>query len=305
MPAEGPPGMAAATGAWVPSLSFEYSPSDHPLRAEMDAATIYATLPPPQLAQWDMYIYLLSSNGSLDPIVIPKGDNIGQTKLVAGQPAQVTVKYRASTPWANPVSGLPLQIAFGSPVAALSMRVNPPQIGLFETAEIDLQLVDAKGLVVPTDEKRQLWVTVASGSGQLEKTELSIDSKGARASTYFVPTLPGTVTLSAWSSNLPEVRTTLVVSPPTLVLALCAVGGALGGLLAYWNEKRAPTRRIVIGLITGFVFYWALLFGVVHLPGFPHAFVLNPASVVMLSLLGGWGGTKSITAVLRQFGLDW
>ena len=271
----------------------------------MDAATIYALLPPSQLAPWDMYVYLASSNGPLSPILIPKGENIGETRLVAGQPAKVTINYLSSIPWANRVSGLPIQIAFGSPVAALSVRVTPPQVSLFQTAEVIVNLEKAKDVTVTTDETRPVGVRVESGSGELEKTDLQIKGKSDHTSTQFVPTRPGTITLTAWSPNLPSNQTSVEVSPPTLILILCAAGGLLGGLLAYWDKRAERKRRILVGLVTGFVFYWALLFGVVQLPHFPHAFVLNPGSVVILSLLGGLGGTKAITWVLKKVGLDW
>src|SRR5206468_499775 len=119
----------------------------------------------------------------------------------------------------------------------------------------------------------------------------------------FTPTWPGVVTLVATSPNLPPQSADITVTVPALLLGLCLGGGVIGGLLAYWTQTPPSGHRIWIGLITGFALYWALAFGVVHSESISHALVINPISAVALPLLGGWGGTKVITVVLKALGL--
>jgi hypothetical protein len=87
-----------------------------------------------------------------------------------------------------------------------------------------------------------------------------------------------------------------IVTISFLLLVLCAVGGTLGGLVSYLTQKpSASWARIFIGLITGFVLYWAFLFGAVHLSSFSHGFLFNPFVAMVLSIIGGWIGTNVFT----------
>ena len=269
-----------------------------------DAATVYANLPPDEVAPWDMLVYVMSSVGSLqpEPIVIPKGQNSGKAQLTYDRPAAVSVKFMSSVPWSKGVSGLPLKIAFGP--TKLKIRPNPPKIGLFESTEIAVQLADANGNSVADDEKREVWLAVESGGGGLEQTSLIIDPNDPRVTTKFRPTLPGAVRLRAESPNLGAAESEITVVTPVLILILCAIGGLIGALVAFYSEKDAKWPRIPIGIVTGFVLYWLLVFGLVLIPKFPHILVFNPFSAVILTVIGGWLGTRVFSIVLQKIGIS-
>lgn len=265
---------------------------------------VYANLPPDEVAPWDMLIYVMSSVGSLDPepLVIPKGQNSGKARLAYDRPAVVSVKFMSSVPWAKGVSGLPLTIAFGP--TKLKMLPNPPKIGLFESTEVAVELADAHGNTVSDDEQREVLLVVESGSGGLDQTRLTIEANDPRATTKFRPTLPGTVRFLAESPNLGSAEAELTVVTPTLILILCAVGGSIGGLVAYLTDKDAKRPRIFIGVVTGFVFYWLLVFGVILIPNFPQILVFNPFSAAILGVFGGWLGTKVFSLGLQRMGIN-
>ena len=84
------------------------------------------------------------------------------------------------------------------------------------------------------------------------------------------------------------------------MLLLSALGGCIGGLIAFLTA-RARWWRIIIGLVTGFVLYWAFLVGVFHT--LARGFVLNPLSTIALSILGGWLGTAAFTRILHLLGV--
>src|SRR5438094_2516214 len=75
VPAERPPSVVEK--AWNPDLTFLYVPERKIWADKKDAATIYALLPPDELAPWKMFVYMISSEGFLAPeaLVIPKGQN--------------------------------------------------------------------------------------------------------------------------------------------------------------------------------------------------------------------------------------
>ena len=133
------------------------------------------------------------------------------------------------------------------------------------------------------------------------KGELTIEPGKFEARTTFLPTWRGKVDISASTPNLPITTFPLTVTLPVLTLVLTAVGGLAGGLIAFWTGKDSKWWRIAIGFITGFVLYWAFVFGVLTV--LPRAAVLNPLSAFVLSTLGGWLGTEVFTQILKRFGL--
>jgi cyanate permease len=94
--------------------------------------------------------------------------------------------------------------------------------------------------------------------------------------------------------------TTLRVSLPILLIALTAVGGLIGGVMAFWT-KRTRWWRIVIGLFTGFVLYWAMIFGL--LQSIPRAAALNPLSAFAVAIIGGYMGPQLLGIMAQRFGV--
>jgi hypothetical protein len=254
-----------------------------------------------------MSIYIMSDLGQLtpDPIKIPKGERLGHGQLIADHPGPVYVWYDSSSPTAT-TPDPPLKITFSHPVWAPKLLPNAPSVGLFEPIEIHVELISSHDVSVPSDTERQVNLSIEEGNGELSPTQVIFKPDQSRVTAQFIPTQSGAVRLLATSPYLTPASGSFMVTMPYLLLVLCAAGSFLGALLAFWTEKPAASwQRIPIGFITGFVLYWALLFGVVHVPNFPHAYLINPFSAVILPLFGGWGGTKVITLVLKQLGLQW
>jgi hypothetical protein len=290
-----------------PVLKLRYYPTRKLRADENDPATVWASLPGDEPASTDFSVYLMSDLGPLtpEPIKIPKGSVIGQAKLVATRPGAVQVWYQYSTPPATSPDP-PLTINFTHPVWAPKLVPSQPTVTLFDSIDVGVELVKYDGTSVPADEARSVYISIGAGAGDVSPTEVKFNANAGRALTKFTPTRPGRIRLVATSTYLPEQTVEFNVTTPWLLLGLCAFGGFLGGLLAYWTEKpTASFQRIWIGLITGFVLYWALLFGVVLVPHFPHVYLVNPFSAIVLPLLGGWGGTKVITMILKPLGFSW
>jgi TIR domain len=56
----------------------------------------------------------------------------------------------------------------------------------------------------------------------------------------------------------------------------------------------------VVGLIAGFLFYWILLLGLIHV--LPRALALNPLTAFTFSVFGGWLGIETLTPILKRLG---
>jgi len=86
-------------------------------------------------------------------------------------------------------------------------------------------------------------------------------------------------------------------------LILTILGGAVGGLIAARRSKTGRLYRTMIGVATGFVLYWGLLFGILG-NEIPREFVLNPFGGLAIPILGGWAGTAVFNAFLKKIGIS-
>jgi hypothetical protein len=110
----------------------------------------------------------------------------------------------------------------------------------------------------------------------------------------------GTTTVAAATPAILTKSTTLRVMLPTLLIALTAAGGLVGGVIAFWT-KRTRWWRVVIGLFTGFILYWAMIFGL--LQSVPRAMALNPLSAFAVAIIGGYIGPQLLGVMAKRFGV--
>jgi len=103
--------------------------------------------------------------------------------------------------------------------------------------------------------------------------------------------------ISASTPNLLTRTAEIDVLPPWLLLGLSALGGIAGAWLAV-RERHMKRWRIPAGALTGFLFYWAVLFGL--LPVLPRMTILNPLSAAAISALGGWGGSEVLRVLWKR-----
>ena len=68
--------------------------------------------------------------------------------------------------------------------------------------------------------------------------------------------------------------------------------------------KRRKSRlwRVPLGALTGFILLWACLF--LGLGVLPRAVTLNPMSVFVISVVGGWLGTGVFEPILKRLGFE-
>src|SRR5207244_2148996 len=129
-------------------------------------------------------------------------------------------------------------------------------------------------------------IDIDHGTGYFKpKAPLTLSLGSSEVRTNFFPIHIGQVIISAATPGFPKsLPTILQVTLPFLLLSLSSLGGSLGGLFAFLVRKE-KWWRIVIGLITGIIFYWPFIFG--FFPVVPHQVVLNEISAFVIPTLGG------------------
>jgi hypothetical protein len=284
-----PPAAVGAVPAprVMPKLALRYSPDRRFLADGKDSATVQAFLLN-ESSDSDIRLNLYDSSGSMDPIplTIPKGQDSGRAAIRFNQPGSVTVEFMGSNPPAEVDGDRKLQIPFMPPITHATLEASPPAISLVDRTDLVITLRDAGERPVASDAVRHVTFAIQSGRGNLTQTEIDIPAGQSEARTTFEPAWMGQAAISAATPNLLSVSIPLQVSMP-LGLLLCSVAGGLaGGYFSYLKQKRSGGRRIVIGVVTGFIFYWACLF--LGLAAIGHGVVVNPLSAFALSAFGGW-----------------
>jgi hypothetical protein len=299
-----PPGPAKPSGALpaptpapfareIPRLALRFSPDRRFLADGKDAATVQAfLLTGPANVSGDIRLNVFDSSGTMQPapLTIPKGQDSGRAKLTYTNPGAVTVEFLGSTPPAAIEGDKKLQIQFMPPIARAALEASPPAISLVDTADLVVRLTDEQGRPVASDAARHVAFAIQSGRGSITRKELDIPAGQFEARSTFEPAWLGQTSILAATPNLLTATAPVQVSAPTGLLLFSLAGGLAGGYLSYLKRKRSGQRRIAIGIVTGFIFYWACLF--VGLAAVGRGIVVNPLSAFALSTLGGWMQTE-------------
>jgi len=289
-----------ATEGGAATVLLATSPDRRLLADSQDAATIYAFLRSGAAGE-DVRIQLVASLGTIspNPLVIKKGEFSAQATLVADRVGQARIRYVAEQPDVA-IEGSDLQVDFAPPITQLQLRASPPEVSLLDAPQIVVELQDATGRAVATDEPRRISLYLEKGDGQIDPVEVDVPKDQATGRAGFTPSWMGTTTVAAVTPTILTKSTTLRVTLPTLLIALTAIGGLIGGVMAFWT-KRSRWWRIVIGLFTGFVLYWAMIFGL--LQSIPRAAALNPLSAFAIAIIGGYIGPRLLGVMAKRFGI--
>ncbi len=290
-----------ATAGAAATVVLATSPDRRLLADSQDAATVYAFLRTGAAGE-DIRIQLVASLGTIspNPLVIKKGEFSGEARLVADRVGRARIRYLAEQPQVA-IEGSPdLLVDFAPPITQLQLRASPPEVSLLDTPQIVVELQDAAGRAIATDEPRRISLYLEKGNGEIAPVEVEVAKDQATGRADFTPWWMGTTTVAAVTPAILTKSTTLRVTLPTLLIALTAIGGLIGGVMAFWT-KRTRWWRIVIGLFTGFVLYWALIFGL--LQSIPRAAALNPLSAFAVAIIGGYIGPQLLGVLAQRFGV--
>ena len=110
------------------------------------------------------------------------------------------------------------------------------------------------------------------------------------------------MTVTASTPNLVNVTASLEVAPPLALLGFSLAGGLLGGYVFMLKRRKSKLWRVPLGALTGVILLWACLF--LGISVLPRAAILNPMSVFVISVVGGWLGTGVFEPILKRLGFE-
>ena len=281
-------------------LALRYSPRRRLLANGHDRAIIQAFLIGDNpAAATDIRIRLANSAGALLPVPlrIPSGGDYGEAELTSDQAGAAVVEYMSSDPPVPLDGDHTLQVQFDPPVSRIEAVSSPPGIGLLDSAQIVVTLTDDTGKPVPTAIARKVSFAITSGHGVIQPDSVSLAQDEFTSRVTFSPVSIGDVTISVSTPNLLPRVVPVTVKTPWALLGLSLLGGLAGAWIGV-KERRTKQWRILAGALTGLLFYWALLFGL--LPVLGRAALLNPLSAFAVSIVGGWAGTLVLKLLWKR-----
>jgi len=304
-----PPSVATSATEPTPHkllLNLRYSPQRPFLANGKDVANIFVRVLG-DTPERDTQVFLFNSDGSMapKPLIIPKGRPFGEAQLTSEEVGKVQLEYWWSDGWVE-INGNPsLAIEFAPPIVQFKAMASPPVISLLDEAQLVIQLADKNGTPLATNTDRKVTFRINEGSGAFSDYEVTIPAGASEVRTKFLPTQRGRVLVTASSDNMSDQHIALMVNWPGLLLLLAAIGGLVGGALAYGVvHRKDPVLYIAGGVVTGCLLLWCVIYGLV--PRFPLArsTALNPIGAICVAIVGGWIGTEIFTPILRWMGLS-
>jgi hypothetical protein len=298
-----PPVAAAPAGSFL--LALRYSPQRAFLANGKDPVTVHAFVMAEREATLPGFrIRLFDSTGTMQPVplMIPPGEEEGTATLTSDQEGQVKVEYLGAAPAVDLDGEKVMTVSFEPPIVGFQLTPSPPRISLVDACDLVIRLVDERGTPLATKARRTVSLVLKAGRGEFSATEVPIEPGSSSAHVTFTPVWWGPVTLAASTPNLVNVDARLDVDPPLALLGFSLTGGLLGGYVFMLKRRTSKRWRIPLGALTGVILLWACLF--LSLGVLPRAVILNPLSVFVISVIGGWLGTGVFEPILKRLGFE-
>ncbi len=296
-----PPNPIAAPVARY-DLALRYSPQRTFLANGKDAVTVHAfVLPKADGAELPGFrVSLFDGSDTLipRPLVIPPGAEEGTATLTYDHVGTIKVEYIAANPSVEIDGDRQLDIHFDPPITGIDVKGNA-WISFVDSTDVVITTVGDAQQPIATDEARAVSLALTAGSGTLSQPQITITSHTSDARAEFTPLWWGTAVVAASTPNLLTKTLTVEVGVPWMLLALSIAGGLAGGWVFVLRYPRTKMWRIPAGSLTGFVLLWSVLY--LGRAGLPRATVMNPFSIFVVSVIGGWLGTAVFQPLAKKF----
>ena len=278
-------------------IEFSYDTTRPYIADGRDSSEVFVSLS--KAATSDITIDILTSQGERS-VSIQKGKMFASLNVVSDKSNELKFQ-RAQSNLGIPIKGLPFDLDFIAPIVNMNCSASPPVITLIEEAEIVISLLDSSKKPHKTLFPRMITLQIDKGRGEMDSAEIIIPAGSFEGRTRFRPTMLGGISISSMADELPKQYLALSVSLPIFILLLSVLGGIAGGFIAKL-QKSTDHWRILVGMITGFILYWAFVIGL--LSAIPHSIALNPFSAFGISAIGGWLGSNIFNILMPKLGLS-
>ena len=268
----------------------------------IDAADVELFLSPPQPV--DVQVWISASEGQVSPqpVTIKAGELVGAAQWTSRKIADnATISIKDVSPKID-AEAVSQTISFTDPVVAIVFSNPPSRLNIVERGILAVRFIDRNGL--PIQLHLPLSYAFNSNSPRLHLNPMSSRTKpdALDFQASITPLGLGTVTVEATVPNLHPIQHTIQVTG-LLLMILCALAGALGGLVNHLDRKqKGLIASLVTGMIVALPIAWLYVW--VGLPHLDSAILHNQLSAIMVAIIGGVGGAGGLKKAASKFGLD-
>jgi hypothetical protein len=269
-------------------------------------ANISIFLTSPQSA--DVRIWLAVTQGQLaTPMVTIKA---GQVAAQVGWTSTTVGQARVSINNASPkIAGqeqASAGVEFVDPIVAIAFEESPATINIVELGTIGVRFVDDKANPVKTHAHYSYSFRSNSAHVRLKPESDHTEPEAFDFSASVTPTAFGKVTIEAYVPGYQPVQHSLEVTG-FLLLGLCVLGGALGGLVNHFDRKqRGLAASLLTGMVVALPITWLYVW--VGLPnvseGVMASIMHNQVSAVMVAIIAGVSGASGLKLAAKKAGFS-
>jgi hypothetical protein len=305
-PPQGPPdgGQLPAENGIILAVSGE---GDGRVRADgISAARISIFLTAPQTT--DVRVWLAVTQGQLAaPLVtIKAGDVAAEDDWTSTTVGQAKVSIKDASPKIAGQDQASASVEFIDPIVAIAFVQPLAKINIVELGTIAVRFVDRNAAPVKTHAPFSYSFRADSAHVHLKPESDQTQPGAIDFATSVAPTAFGTVTIEAYVPGYQPIHHSLEVTG-FLLLGLCLLGGALGGLVNHYDRKqKGLPASLLTGMIVALPITWLYVW--VGLPnvseGFLASIMHNQLSAVMVAIIGGVSGASGLKLASKRAGFS-
>jgi hypothetical protein len=265
------------------------------------AARVSVFLTSPQTT--DVRVWLAVTQGQLSApmLTIKAGDVSGEIQWTSTTVGQGKVSISNASPKIAGQEKAGATVDFVDPIVAIAFVQPISKMNIVELATVAVRLVDRDGSPVKPHSSLPFSFRVNSAHVRL-KPEFAQTRPGEfDFSTLVSPTAFGNFTIEAAVAGYKPINEPIQVTGLWL-LALCALGGALGGLVKYFdrNKEKGLLASVVSGMVVALPATWLYVW--VGLPNISTTILHNQLSAFMVAIIAGVLGSGSLKFAAQKAG---
>jgi hypothetical protein len=280
---------------------------DGRVRADgISAARISVFLTAPRPA--DVRVWLTVTQGQLAApmVTVRAGDVAAEVDWTSSTVGQAKVSISNTSPKIAGQEQATATVEFIDPIVAIAFEESPHKINIVEMGTLGVRFVDRNANPVKTH--AHYSYTFRSNSAHVRLTPQSdhTDPEAFDFSTSVTPTAFGPVTIEAYVPGYQPIHHSLEVTG-FLLLGLCILGGALGGLVNHFDRKqKGLAASLLTGMIVALPITWLYVW--VGLPnvseGVMASIMHNQVSAVMVAIIAGVSGASGLKFAAKKAGFN-
>lgn len=253
----------------------------------------------------DVRVWLAVSQGQLAApmVTIKAGDVAGEVDWTSTTVGQAKVSISNTSPKIAGQEQASANVEFIDPIVAIAFAESPNKISIVEMGTIAVRFVDRNAVPVKTHAPFSYSFRANSAHVHLKPESDQTQPGAIDFATSVAPTAFGKFTIEAYVPGYQPIHHSLEVTG-FLLLALCALGGALGGLVNHYDRKQRKglAASLLTGMIVALPVTWLYVW--VGLPNTSAAMLHNQLSAVMVAIIAGVSGASGLKFAAKRAGLN-